>query len=224
MSLALRSGFSRIPVDRRGQRRRPRRGLPQGHRSAAPTSTATASRSRPSSRSCARPSSSPRASRSTSCCARCRPSRPTSRSSSTSTAAPPGSSPSRTCSRRSSARSPTSTTSRAPLVEQLPDGALRVSARLHVDELAELLGVELEDEDVDTVGGLLAKHLGRVPIPGAQVCVARGRADRREHPGPAQPDRHRARAPGRRRAGPTPPEPPSHGRRRAMADAEPAGR
>jgi len=57
------------------------------------------------------------------------------------------------------------------LVEELPDGALRVSARLHVDELAERLGIELEDDDVDTVGGLLAKQLGRVPIPGAQVWV-----------------------------------------------------
>jgi CBS domain containing-hemolysin-like protein len=57
------------------------------------------------------------------------------------------------------------------LVEELRDGSLRVSARLHVDELAERLGVELQDDDVDTVGGLLAKHLGRVPIPGAQVWV-----------------------------------------------------
>ena len=57
------------------------------------------------------------------------------------------------------------------MVEELPDGSLRVSSRLHVDELAELLDVELEDDDVDTVGGLLAKHLGRVPIPGAQVWV-----------------------------------------------------
>jgi CBS domain containing-hemolysin-like protein len=57
------------------------------------------------------------------------------------------------------------------LVEELPDGGLRVSTRLHVDELAERLGIELEDGDVDTVGGLLAKHLGRVPIPGAQVWV-----------------------------------------------------
>ena len=57
----------------------------------------------------------------------------------------------------------------APLVDELPDGSLRVSARLHLDELSERLGVELEDDDVDTVGGLLAKHLGRVPIPGAKV-------------------------------------------------------
>jgi CBS domain containing-hemolysin-like protein len=58
-----------------------------------------------------------------------------------------------------------------PLVEDLPDGGLRVSARVHVDELAEMLGVDLDDDDVDTVGGLLAKHLGRVPIPGANVFV-----------------------------------------------------
>ncbi|MGZ4593644.1 MAG: hemolysin family protein [Actinomycetes bacterium] len=59
-----------------------------------------------------------------------------------------------------------------PQVEELPDGSLRVSARLHVDELAEILAIDdLEDDDVDTVGGLFAKYLGRVPIPGAEVYV-----------------------------------------------------
>jgi CBS domain containing-hemolysin-like protein len=57
------------------------------------------------------------------------------------------------------------------LVERLPDGALRVSSRLHVEELGELLDVPLSDDDVDSVGGLMAKHLGRVPIPGATVEV-----------------------------------------------------
>ncbi|MFI6979375.1 hemolysin family protein [Embleya sp. NPDC050154] len=56
-------------------------------------------------------------------------------------------------------------------VEQLPDGAFRVTARLPVDELGELFGLELDDEDVETVGGLLAKALGRVPIPGAAAVV-----------------------------------------------------
>jgi CBS domain containing-hemolysin-like protein len=62
-----------------------------------------------------------------------------------------------------------------PSIEHLPDGSLRVSARLHVDELAEVLDldVEAEDfEDVDTVGGMLAKFLGKVPIPGATVEAA----------------------------------------------------
>ena len=56
-------------------------------------------------------------------------------------------------------------------VEELDDGVFRVSARLPIDELAELFAVEIEDEDVDTVGGLLAKALGKVPIPGATVDV-----------------------------------------------------
>jgi CBS domain containing-hemolysin-like protein len=56
-----------------------------------------------------------------------------------------------------------------PPVERLANGSVRVSARLPVPELAELFGVDIEDEDVETVGGLLAKHLGRVPIPGARV-------------------------------------------------------
>ncbi|MGZ4460756.1 MAG: transporter associated domain-containing protein, partial [Nocardioidaceae bacterium] len=38
-----------------------------------------------------------------------------------------------------------------------------------VDDLAEACGVAIEDDDVDTVGGLMAKHLGRVPIPGSVV-------------------------------------------------------
>jgi len=60
-----------------------------------------------------------------------------------------------------------------PRVEELPDGSMRVTARLPVDELAELFDVEIEeDDDVDTVGGLLAQALGRVPIPGATATVA----------------------------------------------------
>ena len=59
----------------------------------------------------------------------------------------------------------------SPGVEWLANGSARVTARLPVEELAELFDVELDDEDVDTVGGLLAKHLGRVPIPGATAVV-----------------------------------------------------
>jgi CBS domain containing-hemolysin-like protein len=59
----------------------------------------------------------------------------------------------------------------APEVAELPDGAFRVSARLHVEDFADLVGVEIdgEEEGVDTVLGLMAKRLGRVPIPGAVV-------------------------------------------------------
>ncbi|WP_374225382.1 hemolysin family protein [Micromonospora sp. C95] len=59
-----------------------------------------------------------------------------------------------------------------PPVEQLPDGAVRVTARLPVEDLGELFDTELPHDEVETVGGLLAQALGRVPIPGAQVEVA----------------------------------------------------
>ena len=55
----------------------------------------------------------------------------------------------------------------APAVEDLGDGVYRVPARLGRDELGELFGLEVEDEDVDTAAGLLAKALGRVPLPGS---------------------------------------------------------
>src|SRR3954447_1252486 len=59
-----------------------------------------------------------------------------------------------------------------PPVEELPDGSMRITARLPVDDLAEVFDVELpEDDDVETVGGLLARTLGRVPIEGASAEV-----------------------------------------------------
>jgi CBS domain containing-hemolysin-like protein len=60
----------------------------------------------------------------------------------------------------------------APRVEPMSDGALRVTARMPVDELAELFDTEIEVDDVETVGGLLAHALGRVPIAGSQAEVA----------------------------------------------------
>jgi CBS domain containing-hemolysin-like protein len=56
-------------------------------------------------------------------------------------------------------------------VEHLPNGAVRVPSRLSLDDLGEVFDIELEDDDVDSVGGLMAKHLGRVPIPGAEIEV-----------------------------------------------------
>lgn len=54
-------------------------------------------------------------------------------------------------------------------VESLDDGAVRVSSRYPIDDLDELFGFDVDEEDVDSVGGLMAKHLGRVPIPGSVV-------------------------------------------------------
>lgn len=58
-----------------------------------------------------------------------------------------------------------------PEVVMQEDGSFNISSRLSIWELGEIFGVDLEDEDVDTVGGLLAKHLGKVPIVGSQVEV-----------------------------------------------------
>jgi CBS domain containing-hemolysin-like protein len=59
-----------------------------------------------------------------------------------------------------------------PLVEPLGNGALRVDAKLGIDEVNELLGVELPDDDWDTVGGLVYELTGRVPVPGETVRFA----------------------------------------------------
>ncbi len=58
-----------------------------------------------------------------------------------------------------------------PPVERVDDATVRVTSRLPVEDLEELYGVELPHEDVDSVGGLLASELGRVPIPGAEARV-----------------------------------------------------
>jgi CBS domain containing-hemolysin-like protein len=58
-----------------------------------------------------------------------------------------------------------------PPVEWLSDDSARVTARLSVTELEELFGIQVGDEDVETVAGLLAHQLGRVPIAGSTATV-----------------------------------------------------
>lgn len=55
------------------------------------------------------------------------------------------------------------------LAEETAAGLWRISARMPLDEMGDLFGLELDDEDVETVGGLLAKELNMVPIPGSRV-------------------------------------------------------
>ena len=57
-------------------------------------------------------------------------------------------------------------------ITELGEGRYRVSSRLPIDDLGDLFGLELDDEDVDTVGGLMAKQLNKVPIAGAVVKFA----------------------------------------------------
>jgi CBS domain containing-hemolysin-like protein len=61
----------------------------------------------------------------------------------------------------------------APEVVELNENSYRVSARLHIEDLAELLGIELDsdEEGIDTIAGLLAARLGRVAIPGSTITI-----------------------------------------------------
>lgn len=60
------------------------------------------------------------------------------------------------------------------VIEWLDENKARISARLHVEDFAEQFETKFtedEVEDVDSIGGLIAKHLGRVPIPGSTIIV-----------------------------------------------------
>ena len=59
----------------------------------------------------------------------------------------------------------------APAVSELGEGRYRVSARLPLDEFGELFDAKLDDDDVETVGGLMAKQLNLVPIPGSRTLI-----------------------------------------------------
>jgi CBS domain containing-hemolysin-like protein len=59
-----------------------------------------------------------------------------------------------------------------PPVERIDADTARVTARLAVEDLGELFDVDLpRRDDVETVGGLLAEALGVVPIPGSSATV-----------------------------------------------------
>ncbi|MDK8602073.1 hypothetical protein HMPREF3167_03815 [Trueperella sp. HMSC08B05] len=59
-----------------------------------------------------------------------------------------------------------------PEVEQIDDGVFRVPARMPIDEVAELFGIDVDDDDVESIGGLLAKGLGKIPISGSEATIA----------------------------------------------------
>jgi CBS domain containing-hemolysin-like protein len=98
-----------------------------------------------------------------------------------------------------------------PPVEWLDGATARVTARMSVEDLGGLFGVLLPNGDVETVAGLLARELGRVPIPGATAEIAglrltaesaggrRNRIDtvlvHRNGPAPARPDNADQRRP-----------------------------
>jgi CBS domain containing-hemolysin-like protein len=59
-----------------------------------------------------------------------------------------------------------------PPVAWLDDRTARVTARFSVEDLAELFDVDLPEVDVDTVTGLLAAELGKVPLAGDRARLA----------------------------------------------------
>jgi CBS domain containing-hemolysin-like protein len=60
----------------------------------------------------------------------------------------------------------------APEFEDIGNGVYRVSTRMPVDELGDLFGIDLEDDEVDSVGGLLTKALGRLPVAGSKASIS----------------------------------------------------
>jgi len=56
-----------------------------------------------------------------------------------------------------------------PAIERLPSGDVRVTARMPIDEVNELVHAELPEGDWDTVGGLVYSLLGHVPAEGESV-------------------------------------------------------
>ncbi len=58
----------------------------------------------------------------------------------------------------------------ADIHPQGPD-VYRVSAKYSVDDLADLYDIDIEEEDVDTVGGLLTKLIGRLPEGGSSAST-----------------------------------------------------
>ncbi len=74
-----------------------------------------------------------------------------------------------------------------PPIERVGEDQVRVAARLPIEDLGDIFDVDLPADEVETVGGLLAQALGRVPIPGSSAVVggltllAEGTTGRRNH-------------------------------------------
>jgi CBS domain containing-hemolysin-like protein len=59
-------------------------------------------------------------------------------------------------------------------LERLSKYKYRARARIHLEDLENELDITFADEDkeaVDTLGGLLGKHIGQVPIPGSEITI-----------------------------------------------------
>ena len=59
-----------------------------------------------------------------------------------------------------------------PEIEEISDGVYRVPARMPIDDIVELFDIDFDDHDVDTIGGLLTKGLGQLPLRGSETEAA----------------------------------------------------
>ena len=60
-------------------------------------------------------------------------------------------------------------------IEWLSDTTARVAAKLNIEDFANELEIKIDEkeiEDIDSVGGLVAKALGKVPIPGSTITIS----------------------------------------------------
>lgn len=57
-------------------------------------------------------------------------------------------------------------TTEATSVKELPDGSFRVDGTVRLDEISELLDINIEEEDIHTIGGLVLDELVRPPKAG----------------------------------------------------------
>lgn len=68
-------------------------------------------------------------------------------------------------------------TGEEPLLVRLPSGGIRASARAEIADLVEMTGLDLlpeDDEEVDTLGGLVVSLAGRVPQRGELILHSAG--------------------------------------------------
>jgi CBS domain containing-hemolysin-like protein len=58
-----------------------------------------------------------------------------------------------------------------PAIQHQPDGSYLIDGMLRLDEMNAHFDLHLEDEEVDTVGGLIVRHLGRLAQVGDEITI-----------------------------------------------------
>ena len=56
-------------------------------------------------------------------------------------------------------------------ISEQEDGSFLIEGRNDIEDAGEVLGVQFEDSDCDTFGGLIMKHMGRIPRVGAEITL-----------------------------------------------------